>query len=106
MYHNSGIRAQLPAIRLTKSQDEMIRKDLTELGSVVRKFANKNDGLEQAVRTLEHRQESTEKTLRNLDKKYESMISMMARMMAKLNDKGKDMESRRLVIGPKEGYTK
>ena len=68
---------------MIKSQDEMIRKDLTELGSVVRTFANKNDGLEQAVRTLEHRQESTEKTLRNLDKTYERLISMMARMRAK-----------------------
>ena len=48
----------------------------------MRTFANKNDGLEQAMRAMDHRQESTEKTTKNLDQKYESMMSMMA----KLND--------------------
>ena len=65
----------------------MLKNDLSELRSVMRTFANKNDGLEQAMRTKEHRQESTEKTIKNLDQKYESMMSMMAQMMAKLNDK-------------------
>ena len=74
---------------MTKAQEELIRKDLTELGSVVRTFANKNDGLEQAVRAIEYRQEGTEKAIKNLDQKYESMMSMMAQMMAKLNEPGR-----------------
>ena len=49
---------------MTKSQDEVSRKDLSELGNM--------------VKYLEHRQESTERTLKNLDQKYESMMSMMA----------------------------
>ena len=49
---------------MTKNQDEM-RKEITELGSVVRAFANRSDGLDQAVRIMEHRQESTEKALKN-----------------------------------------
>ncbi|XP_027086384.1 uncharacterized protein [Coffea arabica] len=77
---------------MTKTQEEMMRKDLTELGSAMRTFANKNDGLEQAVRAMEHRQESTEKTIKNLDQKYESMVNMMAQMMAKLTDKEKGEE--------------
>ncbi|XP_027083531.2 uncharacterized protein [Coffea arabica] len=77
---------------MTKTQEEMMRKDLTELGSVMRTFANKNDGIEQAMRAMEHRQESTEKTIKNLDQKYESMMNMMARMMAKLSDKEKGEE--------------
>ncbi|XP_071924641.1 uncharacterized protein [Coffea arabica] len=76
---------------MTKNQDE-IRKEITELGSVVRTFANRSDGLEQAVRIMEHRQESTEKTLKNLDQKYEGMMNMMAQMLARLNDKGKEVE--------------
>ena len=76
---------------MTKNQDE-IRKEITELGSVVRTFANRSDGLEQAVRIMEHRQESTEKTLKNLDQKYEGMMNMMAQMLARLNDKGKEVK--------------
>ena len=76
---------------MTKNQDE-IRKEITELESVVRTFANRSDGLEQAVRIMEHRQESTEKTLKNLDQKYEGMMNMMAQMLARLNDKGKEVE--------------
>ncbi|XP_071909528.1 uncharacterized protein [Coffea arabica] len=77
---------------MTKTQEEMMKKDLTELGSVMRTFANKNDGMEQAMRAMEHRQESTEKTIKNLDQKYESMMNMMAQMMAKLSDKEKGEE--------------
>ena len=40
---------------MTKTQEEMMRKDLTELGSAMRTFANKNDGLEQAMRAMGHR---------------------------------------------------
>ena len=89
---------------MTKNQDEM-RKEITELGSVVRAFANRSDGLDQAVRIMEHRQESTEKALKNLDQKYEGMTSMMAQMLAKLNNKGKDTEgsSSELDSGHQEG---
>ena len=62
--HNSGIRASYELLGMTKTQDKMLRKDLTELGSAVRTFTNKNDELEQAIRTMEHRQESTEKLLK------------------------------------------
>ena len=75
---------------MTKNQDEL-RKEVTELGSVVRTFANRSDGIEQAVRIMEHRQESTEKALKSLDQKYEGMMNMMAQVLAKLNDKEKDL---------------
>ena len=52
---------------MTKTQEEILMRDLTKLGSVVRTFANRNDGIEQAMRTMEHRQESTEKAIKNLD---------------------------------------
>ena len=76
---------------MTKSQED-IRKDLTDLGSVMRTFAKKSDGLEQAVRAIEHRQEGTDKAIKSLDQKYEEMMNMMAQIMAKLNDKGKEVE--------------
>ena len=76
---------------MAKSQDEALKKDLSELGSV--------------VKVLEHRQESTERTLKNLDQKYESMMSMMAQMMAKLNGKDKDTESSSSIVGPRKGET-
>ena len=59
---------------------------------MVRTFANKNDGIEQSVRAMEHRQESTDKAIKNLDKKYEGMMNIMAQIMSKLNDKGKEVE--------------
>ena len=76
---------------MTKTQEEALRRELTELGSVVRTYANKNDGVEQSVRAIEHRQENIDKAIRNLDKKYEGMMNMMAQIMAKLNDKGKEV---------------
>ena len=77
---------------MTKTQEEALRRELTELGSVVRTFANKNDGVEQSVRAMEHKQESTDRAIKNLDQKYEGMMNMMAQIMAKLNDKGKEVE--------------
>ena len=76
---------------MTKAQEEALRKVLTELGSVVRTFANRNDGVEQSMRAMEHRQENTDKAIRSLDQKYEGMMNMMAQIMAKLNDKGKEV---------------
>ncbi|XP_071900910.1 uncharacterized protein [Coffea arabica] len=72
---------------MTKSQDEALKKDLSELGSV--------------VKVLEHKQEGTERTLKNLDQKYESMMPMMA----KLNGKDKDAESSSSIVGPRKGET-
>ena len=62
------------------------------MGSAMRTFTNKNNGLEQAVRAMEHRQESTERAIKNLDQKYEGMMNMMAQIMAKLNDKWNKVE--------------
>ena len=45
------------------------------------------------MRTMEHRQENTEKVIKGLDQKYEGMMNMMAQIMAKLNDKGKEVET-------------
>ena len=73
---------------MTKSQDEMLKKDISELGSV--------------VKVLGHRQESTERTLKNLDQKYESM---MYQMMARFNDKDKEAESSSSIEEPKKGET-
>ncbi|XP_071914038.1 uncharacterized protein [Coffea arabica] len=92
LYHNSGIRARLRAIGMTKNQDEALRRDVVELGSVVRTFSNKNDGMEQAIRTMEFRQDATEKLLKGLDQKYEGMMNMMAQLMAKVSDRGKELE--------------
>ncbi|XP_027151895.1 uncharacterized protein LOC113751950 [Coffea eugenioides] len=77
---------------MTKNQEEALRRELTELGSVMRTFANKNDGVEQSIRAMEHRRESTDRAIKNLDQKYEGMMNMMAQIMAKLNDKGKEVE--------------
>ncbi|XP_027174452.1 uncharacterized protein LOC113774084 [Coffea eugenioides] len=76
---------------MSKTQEEALRRELTELGSVVRTFANKHDGVEQTVRAIEHRQESTDRAIKNLDQKYEGMMNMMAQIMSKLNDKGKEV---------------
>ena len=76
---------------MTKTQEETLRRDLTELGSVVRTFAYRNDGIEQVVRTKEHSQESTEKAIKNLYQKYEGTMNMMAQIISKLNDKGKEV---------------
>ena len=48
----------------------------------MRTFANKSDGLEQAVRAIEHRQEGTDKAIKSMDQKHERMINMMAQIMA------------------------
>ena len=40
---------------------------------------------------MEQRQEKTDKAIKNLDKKYEGMRNVMAQIMAKLNDKGKEI---------------
>ena len=106
LYHNSGISASHEPLGMIKTQDETLRKDLTELGSAVRTFANKNDGLKQAIRIMEHKQENTEKALKNLDQKYESMMNMMAQMMVKLSDKGKDVDGNSCEAGSKEGDKK
>ena len=77
---------------MTKNQDEMLRRDVVELGSVVRTFTNKNEGMEQAIRTMEFRQDATEKLLEGLDQKYEGMMNMMAQLMAKVIDREKELE--------------
>ena len=51
----------LRAIGMTKNQDEALRREVVELGSVVRTFTNKNEGMEQTIRSMEFRQDATEK---------------------------------------------
>nr|XP_027118736.1 uncharacterized protein LOC113735978 [Coffea arabica] len=55
-------------------------------------FFQQNDGMEQAIRTMEFRQDATEKLLKGLDQKYEGMMNMMAQLMAKVSDRGKELE--------------
>ena len=92
LYHNSGIRAGLTSHRDNKKSDEMLRRDVVELGSVVRTFTNMNEGIEQAIRIMEFRQDATEKLLKGLDQKYEGMMNMMAQLMSKISDRGKELE--------------
>ncbi|XP_027155252.1 uncharacterized protein LOC113755447 [Coffea eugenioides] len=84
---------------MTKNQDETLRRDVVELGSVVRTFTNKNKGMEQAIRTMEFRQDATEKLLKGLDQKYERMMNMMAQLMAKVSDHEKVVEGSSISNG-------
>ncbi|XP_071924950.1 uncharacterized protein [Coffea arabica] len=77
---------------MTKNQDENLRREVVELGSVVRTFTNKSEGVEQAMRTMEFRQDATEKLLKGLDQKYEGLMNMMAQLVAKISDQGKEPE--------------
>ncbi|XP_027170262.1 uncharacterized protein LOC113770100 [Coffea eugenioides] len=77
---------------MTKNQDETLRREIMELGSVVKTFTNKNEGMEQAIRSMEFRQDATEKLLKGIDQKYEGMMNMMAQLMSKVNDRGKEQE--------------
>ena len=40
---------------MTKSQVEMLKRDIVELDSVVSTFTNKSERMEQAIRTMEIR---------------------------------------------------
>ena len=41
---------------------------------------------------MEFRQDATEKLLKGLDQKYEGMMNMMAQLVAKVSDRGKELE--------------
>ena len=58
----------------------------------MRTFTNKSEGMEQVMKTMKIRQDSTKRLLKEFDQKYEGMMIMMAQLMAKVSDKGNELE--------------